>query len=72
MFSALVREKWLLRPFVFNMFSALDTLSIGGQKVGMQFGGGKVRDMRIINSYLRGEPGDKARHSPRTAAGGLA
>jgi hypothetical protein len=33
MFSALAGEKLLCSPFVFSMFSALDRLSIGGQKV---------------------------------------
>jgi hypothetical protein len=38
MFSAFLREKSLFRPFVFKMFSALDTLSEGGHKVAVPVG----------------------------------
>jgi hypothetical protein len=39
MFSGLVYEKSLFRPFVFKQFSGLGVFLVSGQEVAMQLGG---------------------------------
>lgn len=68
MIAALVEEKPLFWPFVFNMLTAFAVRAKGGHNVATRSVPFRLETWGIINTFLLRKPGGEAQDRPRSSA----